>query len=59
MNIKVFQEEFSTADKIIMHLVKIDFIKEIINNLFICQYYNIVKKTNANKLQSVVNYLKS
>ena len=22
MNIKVFQEEFSTADKIIMHLVK-------------------------------------
>ena len=24
MNIKVFQEEFSTADKIIMHLVKID-----------------------------------
>lgn len=24
MNIKVFQKEFGTADKIIMHLVKID-----------------------------------
>ena len=33
--------------------------EEAINDLFICQYYNTVKKTDADKLQSVVNYLKS
>ena len=41
MNIKVFQEEFSTADKIIMHLVKNrSIMEEAINDLFICQRYN-------------------
>lgn len=43
MNIKVFQEEFSTADKIIMHLVKKknrSIMEEVINDLFICQCYN-------------------
>ena len=58
--IKVFRKEFSTADKIIMHLVKNrSIMEEAINDLFICQYYNTVKKTDADKLQSVVNYLKS
>ena len=35
MNIKVFQEEFSTADKIIMHLVKKNrsIMEEVINDL--------------------------
>lgn len=33
--------------------------EEAINDLFICQYYNMVKKADADKLQSVVNYLKS
>ena len=33
--------------------------EEAINDLFICQYYNMVKKIDADKLQSVVNYLKS
>lgn len=41
MNIKVFQEEFSTADKIIMHLVKNrSIMEEAISDLFICQCYN-------------------
>ena len=33
--------------------------EEAINDLFICQCYNTVKKTDADKLQSVINYLKS
>lgn len=70
MNIKVFQEEFSTADKIIMHLVKNrSIMEEAINDLFICQCYNTEhqlilsyfpeEKGDADKLQSVINYLKS